>query len=314
MSKRILLIFITLILTILGIFLCLRVWKIELSWLKRPTKLVSPLLMNSKTIGLNQWFPQDVLGVQTSAPRITAKAALFLDTKNGQILYSKNIHERLPIASLTKVMTVVIGLEYKSIDDEYTISQSAAATEPDKMWLIKGEKLKMEDLLYGIFLISANDAAETIAEQTVGDRGQFIKLMNDKAVQLGMKNSHFVNPTGLDEDFQSSYSSAYDLALLSRYATRRFPSLVQISSTEHMLLPITDNHQDYDLYSGINLLTTYPGVVGFKTGFTPQAGLTLITLVRKENKEVLGIILGSENRREEAKELLDYSFDKLGIR
>ncbi|KKR42550.1 MAG: Peptidase S11 D-alanyl-D-alanine carboxypeptidase 1, partial [Candidatus Daviesbacteria bacterium GW2011_GWC2_40_12] len=159
----------------------------------------------------------------------------------------------------------------------------------------------------------ANDGAEVLAEGTTGDRTEFLNLMNAKAKQLGMKNTYFANPTGLDEDENNSYSTAYDLAILTRHLIRRYPEVVDISKTEHIYLPITENHQDYDMYSGINLLTTYPGVVGFKTGYTPEAGLTLITLVQKEGREVVGVLLGSLSRRDEARELLDYSFKKLKI-
>ncbi len=274
--------------------------------------LIAPVLKSGKSLGINLWFPQNTLGVQINAPQITAKAAFLVDTKTGQVLYDKNAHEKLPIASLVKVMTALIALEHKSLDDQYVVSQRAADMEPDKMLLIPGERLTLKELLYGIFLISANDAAEVLAQGTTGDLKEFIKLMNDKTLQLGMKNTHIVNPTGLDEDGQNSYSTAYDMAILARYAIRNYPVLVEISKTEHIFIEGTPQHQDYDMYSGINLITTYPGVLGFKTGYTPEAGLVLITLARKNGQEVLGVILGSENRRDEARELLDYSFKKLG--
>jgi len=287
------------------------------------SELTSPVLKESKTIGLNQWFPQNVLGSATpgvtaySTPgvtaRVTAKAALFIETSTGEVFYSKNIHEKLQIASLVKIMTVLIALENRALDEKLLVSRKATEMEPDEMILLPGEKLTLKELLYGIFLVSANDAAEVLAESTTGSREEFISLMNDKAAQLGMKNTKFVNPTGLDEDSENSYSSAYDLAILSRYVIKHFPVLVDISKTEHVYLEKTFDHQDYDMYSGINLLTTYPGVVGFKTGYTPEAGLTLITLAKKNGHEVLGVMLGSENRREEARELLDYSFKKIGI-
>ncbi len=277
---------------------------------KSPFKLVSPLLKEENVLGINQWLP-GIVDPQTNAPEISAKAALFADTKSGEVLYSKNVHDRLPIASLVKVMTALVALEHKGMDEQFTISQKAADMEPDKMLLIAGEKLTLRELLDGIFLVSGNDAAETLAEGTLGSREEFIKLMNDKAVQLGMKDTLYVNPTGLDEDSGSSFSTVYDLAILARYLIRHFPEVVDISEQTHIYLPVTPTHQDYDMYSGINLLATYPGVVGFKTGYTPEAGLTLITLVRKEGHEVVGVLLGSEDRRDEARELLDYSFGKL---
>lgn len=279
---------------------------------KQTIQLVSPQVKQESVLGINQWFP-GAEGIQDDAPVISAKAALFIDTQKGGVLYSKDIHQKLPIASLVKVMTVLIALEHKNMEDEFVVSKRAADMEPDKMLLIAGEKLTLKELLAGLFLISANDAAEVLAEQTTGDREEFIKLMNGKANQLGMKNTYFANPTGLDEDSNNSYSTVYDMAILTRYLIRRYPEVIDISSTEHIYLPVTSNHQDYDMYSGINLLTTYQGVVGLKTGFTPEAGLTLITLVRKNGHEVIGVILGSGNRRDEARELLDYSFKKLGV-
>lgn len=290
-------------------FLLFTIFYISLN--AKPFQLVSPLLKQESVLGINQWFPA-IAVQQEEGPKISAKAALFLDTKEGKMLYSKNMHEKLPIASLVKVMTVLIALEHKSMEDVFIVSQRAADMEPDKMLLIKGETLTLRELLDGIFLISANDAAEVLAEGVTGNREEFIRLMNAKAQQLGMKNTLFVNPTGLDEDSGSSYSTPFDLAILTRYLIRNYPEVVKISSQERVYLPQTENHQDYDMYSGINLLTTYPGVVGFKTGYTPEAGMTLITLARKNGFEVIGILLGSQSRRDEARELLDYSFEKLG--
>lgn len=276
-----------------------------------PVDLISPAVKFEKILGVNQWFP-GAIKVESDAPKITGKAAFFVETKNGEVLYSKNIEEKLPIASLAKVMTVLIALEQKSLDDKFIVSAQATEMEPDKMFLKEGEKLTLRELLEGIFLISANDAAEVLAEETTGNRAEFLDLMNAKAKQIGMNNTYFVNPTGLDEDEGSSYSTAYDLAILTRYLIKRFPQIVEISETEHVFIPQTEEHQDYDMYSGINLLTTYPGVVGFKTGYTPQAGYTLITLAQKSGYEIVGILLNSESRRNEARELLDYSFKKLG--
>lgn len=278
---------------------------------KTGVEFESPLPRKESVLGVNQWQPSLAESLHPT-PTITAQAALFLDTKTGQVFFAKNADQKLPIASLVKVMTVLIALEHKNLNDTYIVSPRAAEMEPDKMLLIAGEKLTLKELLYGIFLISANDAAEVLAEGTLrqaqDSREEFIKLMNSKALQLGMKNSFFVNPTGLDEDGQSSYSSVYDLAILTRYLVTHYPEVLDISSKYHVYLPLTENHQDYDMYSGINLLTTYPGVVGFKTGYTPEAGMTLITLARRGGQEVLGVLLGSESRRDEAKSLLEMIF------
>jgi serine-type D-Ala-D-Ala carboxypeptidase (penicillin-binding protein 5/6) len=284
--------------------------------LSQQHSLKSPILGVSRiNLANNVWLPQGITQAfgGEKEPAIGAKSAFFVDTKTGQIMYQKNPQQKLPIASLVKIMTVIVALENHKLTDSFYISDRAAGMEPDKMLLIGGETLSLEELLDGVFLVSANDAAEAIAEESVGGRDEFIELMNKEAVQIGMKDTKFINPTGLEEDGVEQYSTALDVALMGRYAIKHWPEIVNISSQPHILIPKTETHQDYDLYSGINLVTTYPGVVGLKTGYTPEAGLTLITLARREGHEVLGVLLGSENRREEARELLDYSFKKLGV-
>lgn len=296
--------------------------------------LVSPVLGVSKiAYSDNIWSPQEATGSSfLDAPEITAEAAFFVEANTGQVLFSKNSNLRRPIASLTKLMSVIVALDHKNYQDTFIVSKKAAETEPDEMMLLEGEKLSMEELLSGIFLVSANDAAEALAEQTTSDRtdftsleersaqrADFIKEMNAKAKMLGMNNTLFINPTGLEEDdpndstkLRERYSTAYDVALMSRYLIAKWPDVVKISSSPHIYLPKTETHQDYELYSGINLLTTYPGVLGLKTGYTPEAGLTLVTLAKKNDSKIIGVLLNCINRRDDAEKMLDYSFKKLG--
>lgn len=278
--------------------------------------LTSPVLGASKTqVSENLWFPQldynptDFI----DAPEITSLSALFIETNSGQILYAKNHTQELPIASLNKIMTTIVALEHRQMEDIFTISERASGMEPDKMLLQPGEKLTLKQLLQGMFLVSANDASEAIAENTTGRREEFINLMNSKARHLGMNNTFFLNPSGLEEDHARQYSTALDALLMSRFLVKTFPEVVNISSQSHIYIEKTPYHQDYDLYSGINLLTTYPGVLGLKTGYTPEAGLTLVTLARRGDKEIIGVLLGAVNRRDDAKIMLDYSFKKLGL-
>ncbi len=286
---------------------------------KHNSNLISPVLgVSTISLADNLWQPR-LTGVNTPAKlpaNLTAEAAYFVDAQTGQVLFEKNAKEKLLIASLTKVMTVIVALDNQfanNLSRKYLVSENAANVEPDKMYLKPGEKLTTEELLQGIFLVSANDAAEVLAEGTTGRREEFINLMNSKAAQIGMNDTKFVNPTGLEEDGQTYYSTAYDVALMARYAIKRWPNLINISSQPHIFIPQTEDHQDYDLYSGINLLTSYPGVIGFKTGYTPEAGLTLITLANRQGKTVIGVLLGAVDRRDDAKELLDYSFESLGV-
>lgn len=286
---------------------------------KNEQKLVSVLGV-SGNFSEDIWYPKDASGFGEISLPVTSKAAFFIDNISGEALYSKNSKQKLPIASLVKIMTAIVALEHKSFKDIYTVSKKAAETEPDSMLLMHNEKLTLEELLSGIFLVSANDAAEVLAEGTLrqaqgeqGSREEFINMMNSKAKQLGMVDSLFINPTGLEEDGREQYSTVYDVVVMSHYLIKKWPKILEISSKPHIYIPRTLLHQDYDLYSGINLLTTYPGVLGLKTGFTYEAGLTLVTLAQREGREVLGVILGSENRRDEARTLLDYSFEKLGV-
>lgn len=299
------------ILTLILIFVSVLFYFLATSRPSVNARLISPWIERGKS-AVNVWFPQAIASdPEAGAPDISAKAAYFIEVNSGEVLYQKNPHLKLPVASLVKVMTAVITLENKDLQDEITVSGFAAGMEPDRMELIEGEKLTVEKLLYGVFLISANDAAEALAEGSLGSREDFIKQMNIKADQLGMKNSLFINPTGLQEDDQKQYSTAFDVVLMSRYAIKNFPPIVSISKTPKIFFPEESTHQSYELYSGINLLSTYPGVLGLKTGYTPEAGLTLVTLVKRGEYEVLGVLLNSENRREEARILLDYSFSRL---
>ncbi|MDO8429323.1 MAG: D-alanyl-D-alanine carboxypeptidase family protein [Candidatus Daviesbacteria bacterium] len=296
-------------LLLLGVILLVGVFL--LTYPPRNFILKTPEVLGSR-VASNEWQPKDILGSQ-QAPKITAHAAYFVDIDSGEVLYKKNEKIRAPVASLVKVMTAIVTLENRDWADKVEVSSFAASQEPDHMILQQGEVLTVEELLYGVFLISGNDAAEALAESITGDRIDFIKFMNTKASLLGMRDTLFINPSGLQEDTQTQYSTAYDVALMSRFAIKQFPKLLDISSTPYKYIEETETHQDYTLYSGINLLTTYPGVVGFKTGYTPEAGMTLITVAKRDGRIVLGVLLNSESRRDEARELLDYSFKKLGI-
>lgn len=297
------------------IFMSLAAFFVLVKYSLANTNLLSPILGTSQTsIAEYVWHPKEVLSKELEdEPEISAEAAIFVETKSGQILYEKNSKERLKIASLTKIMTAIIALENRKMDDLLSVSPMAAAMEPDKMYLDPGEKLTVGELIEAAFIVSANDASEVLAETVTGRRAEFINLMNSKAKILGMNDSVFANPTGLDEENVPQYSSAYDVSVMSIYAIKNWPFLTSITSQKDILLPASEYHKQYELHSGINLVGTYPGVVGFKTGFTDAAGLTLVTVARRGEYEIVGVLLNSENRREEARAILDYSFKKLGV-
>lgn len=261
---------------------------------------------NSEVTSLDFWLPSlfGFFDIEEDVPQISAKSALVYDLSNEKTIYERNSKEKLPIASLTKIMTAIVAIDHKRKDDRYTVYPETLVGE-NVMGLSTGEVLSLEELLYGVFMYSANDASETLAINTLG-RDKFIAAMNKKAKALGLENTNFTNPTGLQGD-GSQYSTAYDLLVLSRHAVSNYPQIVKASSTAQYFIEETNDHYAYDMYNQTNLITSYPGVKGLKDGYTPEAGLCLVTYLDYDGHKIIGIILGSENRREEMKSLLDYS-------
>ncbi len=245
-------------------------------------------------------------------PDLSATSAISYDLTTDTLLFEKYPKKRLPIASLTKIMTSVIALENNKLDQGLNVTHDAANIGEDSMGLTEGEKLKFEDLLYGLILNSGNDAAETIAQDSPFGRANFIYLMNKKAEDFGLTDTHFTNPTGLEGD-GNQYSTAYDLLVISRYALE-IPEFATVAATYEHDIPQDSNHKEYTLYNETNLLTSYPGVKGIKTGYTYEAGLCLITYLDYDGHRIIAILLNAENRRQEMKDLLDYSLKTLGVK
>lgn len=244
-------------------------------------------------------------------PDVTAISVLVYDLSTDTVTITKNPKEKLPMASLTKIMTAIIALENKRKDDKYIVEKEDLVGE-GTMGLSEGETLTLEELLYGLILHSANDAAETIANNYVGGREKFIEAMNKKAKTLGLINTNFTNPSGLEGD-GNQYTTAYDLLIITRFAVVNFPLFNKITSTFSYTLPYSKNHKEFYLENETNLLTSYPGVKGIKTGYTPEAGFCLVTYLDYKGHKIIGILLNSSNRRDEMKDLLDYSLKSLEV-
>jgi D-alanyl-D-alanine carboxypeptidase (penicillin-binding protein 5/6) len=251
------------------------------------------------------------ISAKLSKPEITAKSSFVYDTSSKEVLFEKNPTKKLPMASLTKIMTAIVALENKRKDDSYYVNRESLVGE-NSMGLEEGETLSLEELLYGLILMSGNDAAETLASNYPGGRENFIKAMNNKARSLGLLNTNFTNPSGLEGD-GDQHTTAYDLVVITRYATVNFPLFSKVSQTFQKEIEETATHKAYFLENETNLITSYPGVKGVKTGYTPEAGLCLVTYLDYKGHQIIGVILGSENRRQEMKDLLDYSLKSLGI-
>lgn len=261
---------------------------------------------NNQVSTLNLWFPFLGMFEDKSSfllPEISAKSALIYDLTDEKLLFSKNPDQILPMASLTKIMTAVIALESAKKDDKYIVFENDLVGE-NSMGLSAGEKVSLKELLYGLILLSGNDAAETLANNFEGKRENFVIAMNNKAKALGLRNTHFTNPTGLEGD-GNQYTTAYDLLVITNYAMQ-FPLFKEVAGTFIYNIPYSENHKAFYLENGTNLISSYPGVVGVKDGYTPEAGLCLVTYLNFKGHKIIGIILGSDNRRDEMKDLLDY--------
>lgn len=256
------------------------------------------------------WYPSITPIEEVNPPRLSAVSALAYDLSGNQTLYSHNELKKVPIASLTKIMTAILAIENDNLTSTYEISKDAASVGENAMGLEAGEKISLKELLYGMMLPSGNDAAEAIAEGSKFGRDGFVYQMNKKAEDLGLNNTRFTNPSGLEGDGEQ-YSTVIDLLILSRYAMKN-PQFAKIVGTYEHEIPETKDHKNYILKNDTNLLTSYPGVRGIKTGFTWEAGMCLVTYYEKDGVTIIAVILNSQDRRGEMKTLLDYSIRKLG--
>lgn len=265
----------------------------------------------------NGWFPKlndPNKDKGTADLNIYAKAALLVNFDNGEVIFAKNARQRLPAASTIKIMTALLILERAKVDDVFAVSERAVSVGEDSMGLSVGEQLTARGLLYGLMLVSGNDAAITLAEGVGGSEDAFVLQMNERSKSLGLSSTFFINATGLDVDGGNQYTTAFDLATIAHYAWQNHDLFGKITSTEHFVIEANDKHKAYDLYNQTNLLTSYPGVRGIKPGFTWNAGLCLVTYAQNNGVRLLAVILGSDDRRGEMKELLDYGFSKYGIK
>lgn len=246
-----------------------------------------------------------------------AKNGILIEASTGKILYEKNKDEKVSIASLTKMMVQLIVLEKieeGSIkwNDIVTASSNASGMGGTQIWLSTGEKLSVEELFKGMSIVSANDATVALAEYISGSEKEFVKLMNKKAKEIGLKNTFFKNSTGLDEE--GHYSSAFDLALLAKELIKHEEIFKFSSKYEDYIRTNTQNK--YWLVNTNKLIRFYEGADGLKTGFTDDAGYTMAVTAKKGDLRLIAIVLGEKEgkvRNNETIELLNYGFDNYKI-
>lgn len=225
-------------------------------------------------------------------PTVNSRACVVIDRKTNCVLFGKNENSKKKMASTTKIMTATIIIEKCNLSDSIEISKKAAGTGGSRLGLKTGDKITVLDLLYGLMLRSGNDAAVALAEYVGGDINGFAELMNAKALELGLTNTHFETPHGLDSN--EHYTTAYELALLSNYALNN-PTFAKIVGTKNYT--ITINGSPKDLSNTNELLGNMEGVYGIKTGFTNGANRCLVTACKRNNIDIICVVLGADTKK-----------------
>lgn len=237
---------------------------------------------------------------------LNSRSCVVIDRLTQSILYGKNEKNKVKMASTTKIMTAIVVLENSSLDTTVEASKKAAGTGGSRLGLKTGDKITIRDLMYGLMLCSGNDAAVCLAESIGGSVEGFAELMNAKAQELGLSNSHFESPHGLDSD--QHYTTAYELALLSDYALKN-PTFLSIVGTKNHT--VTINGTPKTLSNTNELLGNLDGVYGIKTGFTNGANRCLVTACKRGNMDIICVVLGADTKNFRTKDsikLIEYSF------
>lgn len=226
-------------------------------------------------------------------PNVNGLGVALVDVRTGQVLYERDGDRVLAVASTTKIMTALLAVERCSLKEIVMVPTEAAAVHGSRIYLEAGETYTMEELLYALMIASANDAAISIAHHISGSVDAFARLMTERARELGLEGFAFKNPHGLDQD--GHVGSALDLARLSAYALRN-PLFRRFSEATHATMPYPVKQSVREINTHNYFLTSYPGATGVKTGWTDRAGYCLVSSAKDEGQEVVGVILGAENR------------------
>ena len=259
---------------------------------------------NSEELHLDSFSVSSTI---TSEPQINSRAAIILEKSTGTVLFGKNENEQCKMASTTKIMTCIVVLE--NVPDLYevvTVSKKAAGIGGSRLGLTANAQITVNDLLYGLMLCSGNDAAIALAEFVAGSVEDFSILMNNKASELGLTNTHFVTPHGLDND--EHYTTAYELALLTNYALKN-ETFCKIVST-HSYSVIINNYTK-TLHNTNELLGYLDGIYGVKTGFTNGANRCLVSACKRGNMDIICIVLGADTKKfrtQDSIKLIEYAF------
>ncbi|RBW70407.1 D-alanyl-D-alanine carboxypeptidase [Bacillus taeanensis] len=231
------------------------------------------------------------INVQAANLSVSGQSAILMEQESGRVLFEKDAHTTRRIASITKVMTAILAIESGKMKEKVKITDSMVRVEGSSIYLKEGESLTLEDLVYGLMLRSGNDAAVAIAEYVGGSLDGFVYLMNQKAQEIGMKNTEFANPHGLD-DHENHYSTAYDMALLTRYAMGN-ENFQKISAAEKYSAPQEGESWNRSWSNKNKMLRLYKYSTGGKTGYTKRAKRTLISTASKDGFNLIAVTLNA---------------------
>lgn len=252
-------------------------------------------------VGIMLIIPFKVNAIETSAT-----SAILMDVDSGRILYSKDIHIVRSVASISKIMTCILAIESGKLENTVVIGDEIDRAYGSGIYIQKGEEIKLIDLLYGLMLRSGNDAALAIANYVGGSVDNFVKMMNDKASEIGMTDTVFNNPSGLDEDLEKgNFSTSYDMALLTSYSYQN-DTFKEIIKTKNYKL--TTNKNTYSWTNKNKLLTMYKYATGGKTGYTKIAKRTLVNTASFDNLNLVVVTLNDGNDFNDHKDLFEYGF------
>lgn len=245
-------------------------------------------------------------------PTVNAAAGILVDIDADSILWQQDAHRRLPPASTTKILTALVALTNFSPSRAVTITPAdvALAWDETRMGLLAGQTLSVRELLTGMLMVSGNDAANALAEDTVGME-RFVAAMNAQVVALGLHDSHFTTPVGLQDPAQ--YSSAYDLAVISTAAVRQFPEFRTIVASGSADLAAAPGHPEFSLHSINALLALYPAAAGIKPGWTGAAGYCEVGLAIRDGHRLISVLLNAPYSFSQSRRLLDWGFVQEGL-
>ena len=239
---------------------------------------------------------------------ISAECAVLISQQTGEVIFKKNAYKHHSMASTTKIMTSLLAAQSGKLHDEITVSKEMILVEGTSMGLLPGDSVSLYELIYGMLLPSGNDAANVTAYYLGGNVENFVKKMNTKAKEIGMENTNFVTPSGLDDEMH--YSTAYDMALLGRYAVGD-PVFRSVCSSKKASLSYGNPPYKRTLYNHNRLLESYKYALGIKTGFTKKSGRCLVSYAEKDGTGLIAVTLNAPNDWNDHKLMLEYGFSKL---